>query len=101
MRAIRLKSFRRVTAIKILSQRKANQVLVAVQDSGVGTVPEDVDRLFNAFFTTKPSGWAWLSRSAGRSSNLTAEVWAACNATGAGATVLTLQVRHQAHEASS
>ena len=31
-------------------------VLVAVQDSGIGIDPEHVDRLFNAFFTTKPQG---------------------------------------------
>jgi C4-dicarboxylate-specific signal transduction histidine kinase len=42
--------------LKILSRREADQVLVAVQDSGVGIDPEHVDRLFNAFFTTKPSG---------------------------------------------
>src|SRR5260370_36922513 len=35
---------------------EADQVLVAVQDSGVGIDPEHIDRLFNAFFTTKPSG---------------------------------------------
>jgi signal transduction histidine kinase len=42
--------------LKILSQRDADQVLVAVQDSGVGIDPEQVERLFNAFFTTKPNG---------------------------------------------
>jgi signal transduction histidine kinase len=42
--------------LKICSQREADQVLVAVQDSGVGIDPEHIDRLFNAFFTTKPSG---------------------------------------------
>jgi PAS domain S-box-containing protein len=42
--------------LRIRSQREADQVLVAVQDSGVGIDPEHVDRLFNAFFTTKPSG---------------------------------------------
>jgi PAS domain S-box-containing protein len=31
-------------------------VLVAVQDSGIGIDPEHMDRLFNAFFTTKPQG---------------------------------------------
>ena len=31
-------------------------VVVAVQDSGIGIDPEHVDRLFNAFFTTKPQG---------------------------------------------
>jgi len=27
-----------------------------VQDSGVGIEPDDLDRLFNAFFSTKPGG---------------------------------------------
>jgi signal transduction histidine kinase len=31
-------------------------MLVAVEDSGIGIEPENVDRLFNAFFTTKPDG---------------------------------------------
>jgi C4-dicarboxylate-specific signal transduction histidine kinase len=37
-------------------QYEADQVLVAVQDSGVGIEPEQVDRLFSAFYTTKPDG---------------------------------------------
>jgi signal transduction histidine kinase len=32
------------------------QVLVAVQDTGVGIDPNDVGRLFGPFFTTKPGG---------------------------------------------
>jgi signal transduction histidine kinase len=35
---------------------EADRVLVAVQDSGVGIEAEHMDRLFNAFFTTKPAG---------------------------------------------
>jgi signal transduction histidine kinase len=31
-------------------------VLVAVRDSGSGLDPEDLGRLFDAFYTTKPSG---------------------------------------------
>ena len=31
-------------------------VLVAVQDSGPGLNPESLDRLFDAFYTTKPQG---------------------------------------------
>ena len=31
-------------------------VLVAVQDSGPGLKPESIDRLFDAFYTTKPGG---------------------------------------------
>ena len=35
---------------------EADQILVEVQDGGSGIAPENVDRLFNAFFTTKPHG---------------------------------------------
>jgi PAS domain S-box-containing protein len=35
---------------------EAQQVLVAVKDSGVGVSSENADRLFDAFFTTKSSG---------------------------------------------
>ena len=34
----------------------SNAVLVAVRDSGSGLDPEGLDRLFDAFYTTKPSG---------------------------------------------
>jgi len=33
-----------------------DQVLVAVEDSGVGIEPENLNRLFSAFYTTKPNG---------------------------------------------
>jgi C4-dicarboxylate-specific signal transduction histidine kinase len=43
--------------IVIQSQpHETREVLVAVRDSGVGIDSESADRLFNAFFTTKPSG---------------------------------------------
>ena len=35
---------------------ESNQVLVAVQDAGIGMEPESLDRLFRAFYTTKPDG---------------------------------------------
>jgi PAS domain S-box-containing protein len=37
-------------------QDEKRQVLVSVTDCGVGIPAENADRLFNAFFTTKPSG---------------------------------------------
>jgi C4-dicarboxylate-specific signal transduction histidine kinase len=37
-------------------QDEAQQVLLSVSDCGVGISVEDVDRLFNPFFTTKSSG---------------------------------------------
>jgi PAS domain S-box-containing protein len=36
--------------------QEGDRVLVAVQDAGVGFDPKHVHRLFNAFFTTKPTG---------------------------------------------
>src|SRR5208282_2506665 len=37
-------------------QDKADQILVTVEDCGVGISAEDADRLFNPFFTTKSGG---------------------------------------------
>ena len=34
----------------------SDQMLITVEDSGVGIEPEHAARLFNAFFTTKPDG---------------------------------------------
>jgi len=43
--------------LAIQSQRAENeQLLVSVSDTGVGLPPEQVDQIFNAFFTTKPHG---------------------------------------------
>jgi signal transduction histidine kinase len=40
----------------IRSFAQADDVVVAVGDSGVGIDPTDMNRLFNAFFTTKTDG---------------------------------------------
>jgi signal transduction histidine kinase len=43
--------------LRIRSQQHGpDQILVAVEDSGTGIEPQNVDRLFSAFFTTKPDG---------------------------------------------
>jgi signal transduction histidine kinase len=34
-------------------RHEPDQALIAVQDSGTGIDPDNMDRLFNAFFTTK------------------------------------------------
>ena len=40
----------------ITEEGGANGVLVAVRDSGPGIDPEHIERVFDAFYTTKPSG---------------------------------------------
>ena len=43
--------------LTIQSQRgEDGQVLISVSDTGVGLPPEQPDKIFNAFFTTKPHG---------------------------------------------
>jgi PAS domain S-box-containing protein len=37
-------------------RHEADEVLVAVEDAGVGIEPENTSRLFSAFYTTKPTG---------------------------------------------
>ncbi len=52
-----MKDANRTRELIIKSQRGENdQVLVSVNDTGVGLPPEQADRIFTAFFTTKPHG---------------------------------------------
>jgi signal transduction histidine kinase len=37
-------------------RHECEQVLIEVQDTGVGIPPENIKQLFNAFFSTKPNG---------------------------------------------
>jgi len=65
----------------------AGGVLVTVQDSGPGLQPESVDRLFDAFYTTKPGGMGMglsICRSLVEAHG--GQIWAA-GAAGPGATV--------------
>jgi PAS domain S-box-containing protein len=64
----------------------APAVLLSVQDSGIGLKPEDMDRLFEAFYTTKPHGMGMglaISRSIVEAHG--GRLWAKSN-TGPGAT---------------
>jgi PAS domain S-box-containing protein len=43
--------------LTIKSQRNAvDQLLISISDSGIGLPPEHADKVFDAFFTTKPQG---------------------------------------------
>jgi len=62
------------------------QVLISVRDTGVGLPIEDLDKMFNAFFTTKPQGTGLglsITRSIVESHG--GRIWATANS-GAGAT---------------
>ena len=39
-----------------LASARCTEVLITARDSGPGFDPENIDRLFNAFYTTKPNG---------------------------------------------
>ena len=44
-------------ALGVSSERgAATEVVIAVRDSGPGLAPQSLDRLFDAFYTTKPHG---------------------------------------------
>jgi signal transduction histidine kinase len=40
----------------VRSERLDEWVLISVQDSGTGIAPEQAERIFEAFYTTKPDG---------------------------------------------
>jgi signal transduction histidine kinase len=65
--------------------QEADQILVEVQDGGIGIGPDNVDRLFNAFFTTKPHGMGMglsICRSIVQAHG--GRIWISPNAGGAG-----------------
>jgi signal transduction histidine kinase len=39
-----------------IEANRSDGVLVSIRDSGRGVRPEDLDRLFDPFYTTKPAG---------------------------------------------
>lgn len=72
--------------VLVTSRNDTGRVIVAIQDTGVGIDPENLDRLFNPFFTTKPHGMGMglaISRSTIQSHG--GRLWAASNP-GRGAT---------------
>jgi PAS domain S-box-containing protein len=85
--------------LQIRSQRyDADNVLVAVQDSGIGLDPQNMARLFDAFFTTKAGGMGMglaISRSIIEAHG--GRLWASANA-GPGATFQCTLPLHSARQ---
>ena len=46
----------RPQTLVVRSERLDEWVLISVQDSGRGIAPEQAERMFDAFYTTKPNG---------------------------------------------
>lgn len=42
--------------IQVISKRRDDQVVVRVSDNGVGIPPDELNRIYDPFFTTKPPG---------------------------------------------
>ena len=81
------------------TEKDSSGVLVAVQDSGPGLNPESFDRLFDAFYTTKPGGMGMglsICRSIVEAHG--GRVWASRTA-GPGATVQFTLPLHRAQQA--
>jgi PAS domain S-box-containing protein len=86
--------------LTIHSQRGENgEVLISVSDTGVGLPPQQPDKIFNAFFTTKPHGTGMglrISRSIIESHG--GRLWAADNSPRGASFYLTLPAKVEAHE---
>ena len=90
----------RMRELAIRSQRAEDgQVMVSVSDTGVGLPAEQADRIFNAFFTTKPNGTGMglrISRSIIESHG--GRLWAADNSPRGARFHLTLPIEADARE---
>ncbi len=86
--------------LAIKSQRGENEtILVTVSDTGVGLPPQQVDRIFEAFFTTKPQGTGMglsISRSIVESHD--GRLWAAENSPRGANFCFTLPINIEAKE---
>jgi PAS domain S-box-containing protein len=86
--------------LAIKSQRaEKGQVLVSISDTGVGLPAGQADRIFNAFFTTKPNGTGMglrISRSIIEAHG--GRLWASDNSPRGARFHLTLPIRGDSHE---
>jgi len=75
-------------------QHESDKVLVAVQDSGIGLDPQRMERIFDAFYTTKSEGMGMgLAISRSIVENHDGRLWAVPN-DGPGATFQFTLLKH-------
>jgi signal transduction histidine kinase len=95
-----MKDLRSAGKLTISSRWEDGQLLISVSDTGVGLPPEQVEQIFDAFFTTKPKGTGMgltISRSIVESHG--GRLWATTS--GSGATFqFTLPSEASAHQAA-
>jgi signal transduction histidine kinase len=86
--------------LSVKSQRAPDeQLMVSVSDTGVGLAPQQMDQIFNAFFTTKPHGTGMglrISRSIVESHG--GRLWATNNSSRGASFHLTLPSKAETHE---
>ena len=86
--------------LTIQSQRgEDGQLLISVSDTGVGLPPQQADKIFNSFFTTKTQGTGMglsISRSIVESHG--GRLWAAANSPRGANFCFTLSASPQVHE---
>ena len=80
----------------IRSRKDGNDILIAVEDSGIGLDPEIADKVFDPFFTTKPHGIGMgLSISRSIIESHEGRLWATPNANGGTIFQFTLPIQAQ------
>jgi C4-dicarboxylate-specific signal transduction histidine kinase len=80
-------------------QAEDGHLMISVSDTGVGLPPQQADRIFNAFFSTKPQGTGMglrISRSIVESHG--GRLWAADNSSRGASFHLTLPTKIEAHD---
>ena len=93
------KSEKDTDADRALAHAECTDVLITVRDSGPGVDPESLNRLFDAFYTTKPQGMGMglaISRSIIEAHG--GRLWAMANAFGGAVFQFTLPIRIAAIE---
>jgi signal transduction histidine kinase len=81
---------------KAVAEAERSHVLIAVRDSGPGLDPKGLDRLFDAFYTTKPQGLGMglaISRSIIEAHG--GRLWATANASQGAVFQFTLPIREE------